>query len=405
MTMTNFPKGFAAGINVRGLPLLQTQPGNVFWLYNGAQSGGGPSSQAQRCSAGSDGNPGTFQRPLATLTQALALCQQGNGDTIVIKPGHAETISSATALTLGVAGVAIVGLGAGSRRPTFTLDTATTSTINVNAADMSIQNCIFQANFAAIASFFTGVTASVTASLAKNTGGSGGILTVTAVGSGTLAAGQALLGTGVLPGTIILNQISGTAGGIGTYLTNLGYTVASTTVTIAHNDFAIEKCEFRDLSSALNALTVFTGTATANSCDGFRFAQNRVSSLGTTAATTAIVLQANQDRVQIEDNFGCSAVLNDTAAVLAAGTAQLTNLSIARNVWERPNTSSTGGSFVSGSGNAWTGMAYDNYFYQVDNTAGIWIATGHGSAFGYQNNYSPITGAVDKSGLINPAAV
>ena len=49
--------------------------------------------------------------------------------------------------------------------------------------------------------------------------------------------------------------------------------------------------------------------------------------------------------------------------------------------------------------------SHDNYFWQVDATAGIWISTGHGSAFGYQNNYSPITGAVDKSGLINPAAV
>jgi hypothetical protein len=43
--------------------------------------------------------------------------------------------------------------------------------------------------------------------------------------------------------------------------------------------------------------------------------------------------------------------------------------------------------------------------YQLDNTAGIWIATGTGGAFGFSNNYSPITGAVDKSALINPAAV
>jgi hypothetical protein len=181
--------------------------------------------------------------------------------------------------------------------------------------------------------------------------------------------------------------------------------VSSTTITCLTPDFNIENCEFRDLSSVLNALTVFTGAAIANSVDGFRFANNKVASLGTTAATTAIKVSTDQARMQIMDNFGVSAVLNDTAALLAAGTAQLTSLQIGRNVWERPNTSSTGGSFVSGSGNAWTGHAYDNYFYQVDATAGIWIATGHGSAFGYSNNFSPITGAVDKSALINPAAV
>jgi hypothetical protein len=42
--------------------------------------------------------------------------------------------------------------------------------------------------------------------------------------------------------------------------------------------------------------------------------------------------------------------------------------------------------------------------YQVDASSGIWIATGHGTALAFSNNFSPITGAADKSGLINPAA-
>ena len=63
-----------------------------------------------------------------------------------------------------------------------------------------------------------------------------------------------------------------------------------------------------------------------------------------------------------------------------------------------------GGSFVSGTGNAWTGMADNNLFSKADTTAGIWISTGHGTAFGYQLNYSNITFAADSSALINPAA-
>jgi hypothetical protein len=124
----------------------------VFWVGNGTalQSG-------QR--GGSDGNRGTFESPFATLDYAVGQCTANRGDIIFVKPGHAETISTATALALDVAGIAIVGLGAGSLRPTFTLDTATTATIAVSAANISVQNCIFTANFADIVSVFTTTTA------------------------------------------------------------------------------------------------------------------------------------------------------------------------------------------------------------------------------------------------------
>ncbi len=35
MPISNFPSGFANGITIRGVPLLQTNPGQVFWVYNG----------------------------------------------------------------------------------------------------------------------------------------------------------------------------------------------------------------------------------------------------------------------------------------------------------------------------------------------------------------------------------
>lgn len=326
-SFTNFPQGFANGLSVRGMPLTQMQPGQVFFCGNSSVLNPGQK-------AGSDGNRGTFLDPFSTLTYAVnTACLAGRGDIVFVLPGHAETISSAAILALSVAGVAVIGLGAGSLRPTFTFTTATTANIPVTAANMSIQNCLFVANFADVASFFT------------------------ATGTNT------------------------------------------------PTDFAIDGCEFRDTSSILNAVAVFTGNATANSCNGFSFTNNKVTSLGTTAATTALKLLSATDRLTIAGNQGVSAVLNDTPALLNASTFQMTNFFLTSNRWERPNTSSTGGSFIAGSGNAWTGMAADNYFYQVDNTAGIWISTGHGSAFGYQNNYSPITGAVDRSGLINPAAV
>lgn len=150
--MSNYPAGFTNGITLRGVPITQTQPGVTFWVYNG-------STTAPGGIGGSDGNPGTFQKPFATLDFAIGQCVAGRGDIILIKPGHAETLSTATALNLDVAGVAIIGLGAGLARPTFTLDTAATTTIPVSAANMSVKNCIFSANFADIVSVFTLTTA------------------------------------------------------------------------------------------------------------------------------------------------------------------------------------------------------------------------------------------------------
>jgi hypothetical protein len=320
---TNFPKGFAGGLNLRGMPLVQTQPGAVFWVSNASTLLVGQKS-------GSDGNKGTYDAPFSTLAGALTACTAGRGDIIFVKPGHAETISSASILSLNVAGVAIVGLGSGSNRPTLTFTTTTAANIPITAADMSIQNFLFKANFAAIVSVFTA------------------------------------------------------------------------TSTNTPTDFAVERCEFRDGSSSLNFVAIVTGNATANSLDGLRFSGNRIASLGTTAATTAIKLSSANDRVSITDNFGNWAALDNTACMVAAGANSQTNFEFGRNVLNKPNLNSTTGSFISTSATAWTGHCYDNYLWQLDGSAGIWIDTGTKLAF--SNNFSPITGAADKSGLINPAA-
>lgn len=152
MSYSHFPNGFANGVTIRGLPLQQAQPGEVFFVNGG-------SVLAKGGIGGSDGNKGSYQQPFATVDGAVNKCVAGRGDVIFVMPGHTETISSATALNLDIAGVAVVGLGSGTLRPTFTLDTAATTTIPVSAANISIKNCIFTANFADITSVFTLTTA------------------------------------------------------------------------------------------------------------------------------------------------------------------------------------------------------------------------------------------------------
>lgn len=106
--------------------------------------------------AGSDGSsPGTA---LSTIAAAIAKCTANQGDTIVVMPKHAETISAAGTVTVSVAGVSIIGLGYGNQRPTVTFGTANTATFLISAAGVYITNMIFSSNFLAVATGI-GITA------------------------------------------------------------------------------------------------------------------------------------------------------------------------------------------------------------------------------------------------------
>lgn len=86
-------------------------------------------------------------------------------------------------------------------------------------------------------------SASATGSIAANTGSftgsiSDNILTITAVSSGSLVVGGLLSGTNVATGTRVVSQLTGTAGGIGTYVVSIpNQTVASTTISETYGTF------------------------------------------------------------------------------------------------------------------------------------------------------------------------
>lgn len=140
---SNYPDGFNS-VTIRGLPLVQLHPGNVYWVNN---SGVLP----DRAVGGSDGNDGSYRKPFATIDYAIGKCKASRGDIIVAMPGHAETITAAAGMTFDVAGVALVGLGAGTLKPTITFGTATTADINVTAANVSFTNIRFVSNIANLA--------------------------------------------------------------------------------------------------------------------------------------------------------------------------------------------------------------------------------------------------------------
>jgi hypothetical protein len=78
--------------------------------------------------------------------------------------------------------------------------------------------CIINPNTFAIGTVFTGSI-------------SGTTLTVTAVSSGTITNGTVLSTSPVTSGTVIVNQLSGTTGGIGTYTVNISQTRSSQSIT------------------------------------------------------------------------------------------------------------------------------------------------------------------------------
>ena len=136
MPVSNFPQGFANGVTIRGVPLAVSHPGNVFWVDSGA---------------GSNGNKGTFDRPFSTIDYAVGRCTADNGDIIFVKPGHTETVIAAGGLDLDVAGIAVIGLGTGSLRPTVNFTTATTADMDVDAANISVYNILFTGGIDALA--------------------------------------------------------------------------------------------------------------------------------------------------------------------------------------------------------------------------------------------------------------
>ncbi len=298
-SFTNYPQGFANGVSVRGMPLIQTNPGQVYFVGNGSILLPGQK-------AGSDSNRGTFLDPFATLSNALNVTLQGRGDIVFILPNHKETIANATTLLMDCAGVSIIGLGGGNSRPTFTFTTATTANIPVQSSNMGIQNCLFVGNFLSIASAFTGICGTS----ATSTISTAGVLTTVGAVTGSFNPGASLMGTGVPAGTIILSQLTGVTGGIGTYQVypSPAAAVTSTTITSGAQDFAIDNCEFRDLSSILGFLSVYTDGAQTNGSSGFQFTRNVVNSLSTVSPTVALTFGVGHDRVSILDNTGTSPI-------------------------------------------------------------------------------------------------
>ena len=143
MTISNYPEGFVNGVTIKGVPIQQLFPGKVSWVNNSSVPFAG-------AVGGSDVGPGTYKQPYSTINGAIGKTVASRGDIIMVGPGHTETVSASATISFSKAGVAVIGMGSGTLRPTITFDTIIDSTINVDAANCAMKNMILTANFADI---------------------------------------------------------------------------------------------------------------------------------------------------------------------------------------------------------------------------------------------------------------
>ena len=146
--MSRYPNGFSAGALIRNMPLGDGVSGKVFWVGNNSVKLEGEKTAGN---VNLNGSGGTFLAPFASLDYAIGQCAAERGDVIMVRPGYTDTISVAAGIALDVAGVSIIGLGRGAKRPVINL-TATASTFTMSAADCSISNILFTGGVDAIVS-------------------------------------------------------------------------------------------------------------------------------------------------------------------------------------------------------------------------------------------------------------
>ena len=92
--------------------------------------------------------------PCATIDYAIGLTTASQGDVIFVMPGHAESITTATAINCDVAGISIIGLGSGGLIPIIS-HSAAAGAITIAAANVTLKNLQLLATFA------TGVTQAI----------------------------------------------------------------------------------------------------------------------------------------------------------------------------------------------------------------------------------------------------
>ena len=142
----------------------------LYGLLEGAnrQSNGDTFFVNSACGSNAAGYGSSWDAPYATVNYAVAQCTSGNGDVILVAAGHTESISATSTASGSATGqfcvdksdVTILGMGRGTKRPTFTMTTAAAAGVKIvgTAANVTLANLLF------ISDYTGGLTAMIAAS-------------------------------------------------------------------------------------------------------------------------------------------------------------------------------------------------------------------------------------------------
>jgi len=86
----------------------------------------------------------TPNTPLNTIDFAVGLCTDSKDDLFIVGAGHTETIVADSGIDVDIIGVTILGMGRGARRPTISFTTDVGADFKLAAANVRIENLLFQ---------------------------------------------------------------------------------------------------------------------------------------------------------------------------------------------------------------------------------------------------------------------
>ena len=184
-------------------------------------------------------------KPVATIDYAISLGRASKGDTVIVMPGHAEDIATATAINADVIGIQVIGIGDGALIPTVSYTHADGS-VTIGVASVLIRNIRFVANISG------GVTTALTIAEAGHDFTLDGCYFVDA-GTDLEFLIHASVGDAVEGLTIINNRFNGLAGDMSGSLVFAGTTVD---LDIGHNYWRVDSSDsviYHDTDDATNA--------------------------------------------------------------------------------------------------------------------------------------------------------
>lgn len=202
---------------------------------------------------------------------------------------------------------------------TISLSSATSFSAAASVIETALNTSPVQG--ASVTGSITPETASFTASIA------GFIMEVTEVASGTIVIGGTISGTGVTSAHVV-EQISGTTGGIGSYYVDVAQTVASESITEAYGQLTVTAVSSGTVSigqtlsgTNVSAGTVVTALGTGTGQDGTYIVNNSQTVSSETIACDSTNLAVSYDSTS--GAFVITSGITGTASTAAFATGTL----------------------------------------------------------------------------------